>query len=956
MISGSKPLLGLWLLLLLSIQSNAQLNITNEPNAVALAQRLVGEGVSIANVRFTGNALMAGYFKNAGGTSINIDSGIVLTTGRAKTFPGTFSTERGLDGNGTSAANSFGNLASNEWDLNGDASLANIIGLDSSNLFDACVLEFDFIPQGDSLRFRYVFSSEEYDPTFACSEYNDAFAFFISGPGITGTQNIALLPGSGLPVSIHNVNNVIEFGAPLCPANTAYYFDNTANNFFSHDGHTTVLTALSRVQPCQQYHLKLVISDVADDMYDSGVFLEAKSLTSNIVRFTNLTQTDQQNNSYLVEGCVTGFFEVKRPTVTALPLSVNLIYQGTAQNGIDIQTLPSVVTIPANDSVVRITVRALADNIPEGIETLKVYALSLCGSTVALDSTVLQIRDFDTLGITPRSAVVCSRESVQLTATAGYGSYQWNNTPGLSQYTIANPLASPPTDSVTYVCTAQIGSCFHRDSVFLRIKRIQLQSVTPVNCRDSATGVISISNGGGAWIAPLQYAIGHQPYQSSNAFTQLAVGTYWVKIKDATGCVDSMQVSVLQAYPDLVLDTVFTSPASCSGNADGTITIQGAGGNPAYGYSINNGSSYQSSTVFNVHAGTNQVLIRDQNGCKLQVANIQVPLDNTVTLQTGTDPIICEGSQTSLPASSNGTTFQWTPANTLNNATALNPDASPVVNTMYYITATTGICTQRDSVQVIVRPAPLPDAGNRVEVCYGGDTQLQGSGGTGFEWTPSRYLSSTQVANPVVSQPSNITYYLHVTDTYGCHSLKADSVFVFVQPPARLYAGEDTAVAMNQPLQLQAIDVNGLGFSTYHWSPGTGLNNPNIANPVAVLTAEYTQFIVEASTAAHCIGTDTIVVKTYRGPEIYVPTTFTPNGDGLNDLIRAIPIGMKSFHFFRIFNRFGETVFSTTDERMGWNGYYKGKKQNLNTFVWIAEAVDYKGNVIQRKGTFSILF
>lgn len=956
MISGSKPLLGLWLLLLLSIQSNAQLNITNEPNAVALAQRLVGEGVSIANVRFTGNALMAGYFKNQGGTNINLDSGIVLTTGRAKTFPGTFSTERGLDGDGTGAANSFGNLASNEWNLNGDASLANIIGLDSSNLFDACVLEFDFIPQGDSLRFRYVFSSEEYDPTFACSEYNDAFAFFINGPGITGTQNIALLPGSGLPVSIHNVNNVIDFGAALCPANTAYYSDNSSNIYFAHDGHTTVLTAFSRVQPCQQYHLKLVISDVADGLYDSGVFLEAKSLTSNIVRFTNLTQTDQQNNSYLVEGCVNGYFEVKRPTVTAQPLSVNLIYQGTAQNGIDVQTLPAQVTIPANDSVVRITVRALPDNIPEGIETLKVYALSLCGSTVALDSTVLQIRDFDTLGITPRNAVVCSHESIQLTATAGYGTYQWNNTPGLSQYNIANPMASPSADSTTYICTAQIGSCFHQDSVFLRIKRIRTQSVTPVNCRDSATGVIVVSNAGGAWVAPLSFSIDLLPFQSSPTFQHLLVGTYWVKIKDATGCMDSMQVSVSQAFPDLILDTVTTTAASCSGNADGVITVTGAGGNPAYSYSINNGTSYQSNGVFNVHAGTNQVLIRDQNGCKFIVSNIQVPIDNTVTLQTGTDPIICEGSRASLPASSNGTSFSWTPTNTLSNANTLNPDASPVVSTMYYITATTGICQQRDSVKVIVRPAPVPDAGDRVEVCYGGDTQLHGSGGTEYEWSPSRYLSSTQVADPIVSQPANITYILQVTDQFGCHSLKADSVFVFVQPPARLYAGEDTSVAINQPLQLHAIDVNGLGFNTYHWSPGTGLNNPDIANPIATLTAEYTQFIVEASTTAHCIGTDTIVVKTYRGPEIYVPTSFTPNGDGLNDLIRAIPIGMKSFHYFRIFNRFGETVFSTTDERMGWNGYFKGKKQNLNTFVWIAEAVDYKGNVIQRKGTFSILF
>ncbi|MBS1497207.1 MAG: choice-of-anchor L domain-containing protein, partial [Bacteroidetes bacterium] len=150
---------------------------------MALAQKLVGDGVTISNVSFTGNPAMAGFFNNVSGTQINIDSGIVLTNGRAK---GTFN-GAGVNGNGSTIASNV--LANTDWSLPGDNDLDNITG----STHDACILEFDFIPLGDTVNFKYVFSSEEYTPNFVCS-FNDAFAFFISGPGITGLQNIALIP------------------------------------------------------------------------------------------------------------------------------------------------------------------------------------------------------------------------------------------------------------------------------------------------------------------------------------------------------------------------------------------------------------------------------------------------------------------------------------------------------------------------------------------------------------------------------------------------------------------------------------------------------------------------------------------------------------------------------------------------------------------------------------------
>ena len=341
----------------------AQLIITAHPNAQALAQRLVGDGVSISNVSFTGNPLMASFFLNrANRTNIGIDSGIVLTTGQAKTI----GNDWGTDGNGIAAASTL--EASGNWGLPGDNDLSIAVG--NFNLEDACVLEFDFVPLGDSIKFNYVFSSEEYVPDYVCS-FNDVFAFFISGPGITGLKNIALIPNTNTPVSIFNVNDV---QGGTCPNNTQYYVDNRTNVFFTHDGHTVVLTAKEKVQPCQTYHLKLVLADSGDDMVDTGVFLQARSLSSNAFGITNLTQTDASGNSYLVEGCATGAFNITRPRKDSFPLNISLSYGGQTINGIDMQPLPLNVVIPANDSFVTVNVIPLMDGIPEGIETIKIYA------------------------------------------------------------------------------------------------------------------------------------------------------------------------------------------------------------------------------------------------------------------------------------------------------------------------------------------------------------------------------------------------------------------------------------------------------------------------------------------------------------------------------------------------------------------------------------------------------
>lgn len=939
------PLLRLLIVFLFSVLSAisvAQLQITPHPNVQALAQRLVGDGVSISNVSFTGNSLMAAYFNNLGNNNISIDSGIVLTSGRAKTS----GSNRGLDGNGSTVASSA--LADNSWNLPGDAALAAAIGFPLSDLEDACVLEFDFMPLGDSIKFNYIFSSEEYTPLYVC-EYNDAFAFFISGPGITGLKNIALVPNTAIPVSIFNVNDV---PGGTCPNNISYYIDNVNNTRVTHDGHTTLLTAKEKVQPCQTYHLKLVISDVGDDYYDSGVFLQARSLSSNVIKMTNLTQTDPVTSlSYLVEGCQVGGFNVRRQRKDPLPLNVNLSYGGTAQNIIDIQAMPASVVIPANDSLVVVNVVPVIDGITEGIELFKIYALAGCATGNPTDSTIIQIRDYDILSLSPDTTVICRSGSVQLNASNGYTSYQWNPDPTLSSTSIHNPVATPVSDATTYICTANIGTCNAQDSVFVQLKTIEFISKTDVNCRNGSTGTIKVA-GGREWHPPVSFSLDGTNWQSDSTFNNLPVGTYWVKIKDAF-CTDSVQVNISQAYPDLIVDNSTDTPATCSGNPDGTISLFPVGGLAPYQYSTD-GTNFQASNIFNVQAGLFTVTVKDQNGCTTS-RNFTIPLNDTIVVDAGTDTVICEGTSYTMQAVSNGAVFNWSPATTLSNTALLNPVASPADTTKYYLTATTGICVHTDSITINIRKAPIPDAGADIDVCFGKTIQLNGSGGVQFNWSPATYMTSAaNIQSPSIKATEDIIYSLHVTDIHGCRSLIADHVSVDVTPAVRIFAGNDTVAAINQPLQLQVAELGNSGVSSYSWSPGNFLSDATIANPVAVLPHDY-RYVVTGTTPEGCQGQDDVFIKVYKGPEIYVPSGFTPDGNGLNDILRAIPVGIKAFHYFRVYNRWGQLVFATQDPASGWNGQLGGANQPSGTYVWMAEAIDFRGDLMQRKGTVTII-
>jgi gliding motility-associated-like protein len=251
---------------------------------------------------------------------------------------------------------------------------------------------------------------------------------------------------------------------------------------------------------------------------------------------------------------------------------------------------------------------------------------------------------------------------------------------------------------------------------------------------------------------------------------------------------------------------------------------------------------------------------------------------------------------------------------------------------------------------------PVANAGPDAVVCFENTARLNGSGGAFYQWSPSTYLSNPAIANPTIISPpqGRLTYFLNVTNANGCKSIKSDTVVITILPPVKVFAGNDTSIAVNQPLQLNAVDVNNSGFTNYLWSPSSGLNNSGIKNPVALFNNTIGNngitYKLTVRTINGCQATDDINIKVFVLADIYVPNAFTPNKDGLNDVLRPILVGIKELKYFAVYNRYGQQVYITTVPGKGWDGMVKDEMQNTGAFAWVAEAIDYKGNVIKKNG------
>ena len=360
----------------------------------------LGQGVEVLSVNYSGAPQAVGYFKN-GQQAIGIDRGILLTTGRAA----------GECNTGSYGANCLGNdFASNSNSiLTSDPDLASIA---TGDLKDLTVYTIKFVPTGDTVQFNYVFASEEY-PEFSCSSFNDVFGFFISGPGINGPfsnngENIATIPGTTQAVSINNIHP--QNGAACPPSFLQYYNDNNGIALQPvYDGYTDVFTATAVVTPCETYTIKLAVADVTDHIYDTGVFLEAKSFGAPTLQVQAATLS---LDGTVTEGCASGSITFSFPNAVEADYPLDYTILGTATNGIDYFEIPPDLIIPAGDSSLTVDIIALEDGIAENIESI---GIDIQRDVCNRDTFWIYIRDNAILPPALRAdTTVCQGQPVQL--------------------------------------------------------------------------------------------------------------------------------------------------------------------------------------------------------------------------------------------------------------------------------------------------------------------------------------------------------------------------------------------------------------------------------------------------------------------------------------------------------------------------------------------------------------
>lgn len=340
-------------------------------------------------------------------------------------------------------------------------------------------------------------------------------------------------------------------------------------------------------------------------------------------------------------------------------------------------------------------------------------------------------------------------------------------------------------------------------------------------------------------------------------------------------------------------------------------------------------------------------------GCRISLP-VTVTVLDSVQLMAMPDTSVCPGSVVTLRVGTNADSIRWSPANVLNDpyhniAVTRMADTT----TTFYVSSWQGSCSATASVQVQVLPKARANAGSDKVVCLGRPVLLNGSAvADSFYWSSNGVIQSWQSLQPLVSPVVNSTYTLTAFDTTGCTEKVTDTVQVKVIPSVKAFAGNDTAIVYNQPLQLHAS-----GGNSYQWMPAAGLSNDTIADPFVTIPANAATltYKVRVFVSADCFADDEVTIRIFRQPGIYVPSAFTPNNDGLNDVLTPVLPGAKKLDFFKIYNRFGQQVFGTNTIGAGWNGMVNGVLQSNNTFVYMIR-VTYPDNTVQtRKGTIVLI-
>ncbi len=766
----------------------AQLSVTASNNAQALAENLVGAGVAISNATLTCASNGAGLFDGSN-SNIGLNGGVLLTTGTVQNAIGP-------------------NTAP---DISSIGSMSAFIDLDLQSLlpqytlFDGCVLEFDVVPLGNSLSFQYVFGSDEY-PEYTCGDYNDIFAFFISGPGIVGKKNIALIPGTNIPVAINSVNSGQRgnmcgpfpfFCTCTSLAYSNYYIANNGGLTIEYDAFTTMLTATANVTPCATYRLKLAIADVGDQVYDSGVFLKEGSLNSNIPSVTLASEEAYR-------GCEDAFIDFSIPSVLATNIVVRYVIGGSAVSGSDYVAFADSVIIPAGQTTTRLYIETIEDTLNFDPETIELYLYTFLCDTLFYDTVVVTLIAGSPDLIAPDQDA-CSGETVQLQST-GALSYQWFPANAVSNPNIANPIFLLDSTTTLILRATDINGCLGRKFVTVTINEPPQLLYTPVyNVCEGESVQLSVS--GGNTYQWNNAASLNNANISNPVATPLATTTYTVTVSN--GCVDTAQITV-NVLPPPIADAG-NDTSVCGGSS---VTLNGSGG-VNYSWLGSDGTTYNTAnpTVIVNTDVTYYLTVSTGNGCS-DTDTVQLSVAPTPVISVSDDIQICAGDSATLSASG-ANNYLWSPMENIIGENTANPTVFPITEKIYTVTAfnATG-CSVTENVTVSVFITSAVEAGINYQVCNGDSGVSIGghptaASGADIIWSASddnhAVISSPYSPNPFINTSGLLpgTYIFEVAVTeQGCYAGTDIMIISVYDFPVVDFSGLDSLYCLEHPADL----------------------------------------------------------------------------------------------------------------------------------------------------------
>jgi gliding motility-associated-like protein len=901
-----KKILPVLLILLASSRAGAQIQVTTATPQQGL-DVLIGNNVSYSFISSQGSPSQFGIF-NGTNSNIGFSSGMVLSTAVINP-PNGFAPPATLTGAGTPGA-----------------AILNNLGLGNTN--NAAVVTFSFTPVSDTIKFRYVFASNEY-PVYVCSGFNDVFAFFLSGPNPGGgnynNTNIALIPGTNTPVMINSVNagnssgtcNPPGGGGP-CPCNPQYFVNNYSPNqgTVNINGFTTPLTAVAAVVPCSTYTITLAVADVLDGALNSAVFLEANSFISPQVTI-NPTASIGGVDTLLYEGCSYADIEILRNYDLDQQKTYYLQITGTAVDGTDYTGIPQTVTFPPGSSSQTFTLNTLSNLTSNSNTTLTITIQdTICATGGVITSSItLNIINVNPLQVDiGPDLFTCDTINIQPVVTGGLPpyTYDWNNgqfnTPNISNYILTNPQQ---------FILAVSDNCAYNDADTLQ-----------ANILNAPT-----------------------------AYFGLSANTYSVNEECGT-------VEITFTRQEL-LDQARTYPITLTGTATQTDDYI----IPAtFSFGVNQNTTTVTLTPVwdNIAEGNETVIVTTTdtlcNGMLVyESIEISIINKNQLSMDAGNDvstgcPIV---PQNLAPVATGGTTpytWSWSSGENTQNITA-----EPAVTTTYTVTMTDSCGNSiSDEIQVETYYPPIAEFGfNSANWCepsivlFSNASVPQSGQITNYSWDLGNGELTPQ-NNPagVYYEAGEYTVTLIVTNSYNCTDTISKTLTIRPKPTANFY-WEPAEPSVNNP-DVNLLDHSSDDASGWLWQIATLFSSTDQNTQYTFTTpGEYpvTLYIVNEF---GCTDTayNTIIVTGVS--TIYIPSAFTPNNDNLNQTFMPLMTNMREFSM-RIYNRWGELMYSTENPLdKGWDGRApNGNPLKNDVYVYkiyvkdvYGKESDYYGNVL----------